>query len=166
MPILEWEIWPIGSHQPIYRHIFTHYPKKWLWFPFEPINLYTGIFTDTHSWMGNWTNWVPSTYLLVYFHALSHKVVLSPFRAHQPINRYIHGFPFRKGTINVFTVTFLRIILKNNKFARYISIPMTPKLEDLFWNHSHPIYGSNFAMYADFFLALVIHSLGGCSPPK
>ena len=73
MPILEWEIWPIGSHQPIYWHIFTHFPKKWLWVPFEPIKLSTGNFTDAHSGMGNLTNLVPSTYLLAHFHALSQK---------------------------------------------------------------------------------------------
>ena len=82
MPSREWEIWPIGSHQPIYRHIFTHYPKKWLWVPFEPINLSTGIFTDAHSGMGNLTNWVPSTYLPAHFHALSQKMALDPFWAH------------------------------------------------------------------------------------
>ena len=100
MPIREWEIWPIGSHQPIYRHIFTHYPINWLWVPFEPINLSTGIFTDAHSGMGNLTLQVPLTYLLANFHTLSQKMALSSFRAHQPIYRHFYGCPFWNGKLD------------------------------------------------------------------
>ena len=68
IPILEWEIGPIGSHQPIYWYIFMHYPIKWFWVPFEPINLSTDIFTDSHSGR------VPSMYLLLPFYALFWKI--------------------------------------------------------------------------------------------
>ena len=71
MPILDWEMGPNRSHQRIYGHIFTHYPKKWLWVPFKPINVSTGIFTDAHSGLGNGTKQVPSMYLRAHFHALS-----------------------------------------------------------------------------------------------
>ena len=119
MPILDWEMGPNRSHQRIYGHIFTHYPEKWLWVPFKPINVSTGIFTDAHSGLGNGTKWVPSTYLRAYFHALSRKMALSPIRTHQRIYGHIYGCPFwtgkwdKTGPINESTGTFSCTIPKN-----------------------------------------------------
>ena len=69
--------------------------------------------------MGNLTNWVPSTYLPAHFHALSQKMALDPFWAHQPIYRHFHRCPFGNGKfdqlvpINLSTGTFSRTIPKN-----------------------------------------------------
>ena len=119
MPILDWEMGPNWSHQRIYGHIFTHYPEKWHWVPFKPINVSTGIFTDAHSGLGNGTKWVPSTYLRAYFQALSRKMTLSSIRAHQHIYGHIYGCPFwtgkwdQTGPINVSTVIFSGTIRSN-----------------------------------------------------
>ena len=110
---------PNRSHQRIYRHIFTHYPGKWLWVPFNPINVSTGIFTDAHFGLGNGTKWVPSTYLRAYFHTLSRKLALSPIRTYLRIYGHFYGCPLwtgkwdQTGPINISTGTFSHTLPKN-----------------------------------------------------
>ena len=180
---------PNWSHQCIYGHIFTHYPEKWLWVPFKPINVSTGIFTDAHSRLGNGTKWVPSTYLRGYFHALSRKMALGPFQAHQCIYGHFHGCPFctgkwdQTGPINVSTVIFSRTIpsngfrfhLRPSTYLRAFSLipildwemgPVHQRIYGqiegcLFWfkRMNHILSTVVFSEHMQIFLALVIHSL-------
>ena len=145
MPILDWEMEPNGSHQRIYGDIFTHYPEKWLWAPFKPINVSTGIFTDAHSVLGNGTKLVQSTYLRSYFYALSQKIALGSIWGHQSIYGHFHWYPFWTG-----------------KWDQSINVSMG-KLKDVYFGSKEWITSylqSFFQNICRFFLALVIHSLG------
>ena len=154
---------PNGSNQRIYGHIFMHYPEKWLWVPFEPINLSTGIYTDAHSGLGNGTKQVSSTYLQAHLHTLSRKMALGPFQAHQRIYGHFHGCPFwtgkwdQIGPINISTGIFSHTIPKNgfrshSNTSTYLRAYL--RLPILDWemgaNRSHQrIYGHIFTHYPE-----------------
>ena len=111
--------------------------------------------------MGNLTNWVPSTYLPAHFHALSQKMALDPFWAHQPIYRHFHGCSFwngkfdQLGSINLSTGTFSHTIPK--KCFKSLSSPSTflltfsqmPILKWEIWpiGFHQPIYWHIFKQY-------------------